>query len=177
VKDGRYVVRTNRTLDYYRDIRDVCYKHLSGYRNATGEKARELAVILGWAVRLLRYYRTEAGKAELAARQRAAESQRLKQEQPRPVTTPSPQPSPPRGPSTTKPTGPSRPARVEAERESVTLVTAAKGGKARVRTEQGEEIPCTNLPAYPPPKPGRVVRADVTREDGRAVKAVFKGWM
>jgi hypothetical protein len=65
---------------------------------------------------------------------------------------------------------------VETERESVTLITPAKGGKARVRTGQGEEIPCSNLPLYPPAVPGAVFAADVTREGGHGVKAVFKGW-
>lgn len=57
VKDGRYLVRSGRTLDYYRDIRDVCQQHLNTYRNAKGVKAKEMAEVLGWAVRLMRYYK------------------------------------------------------------------------------------------------------------------------
>lgn len=57
VKDGRYLVRSGRTLDYYRDIRDVCQQHLNSYRDAKGAKAKEMAEILGWAVRLMRYYK------------------------------------------------------------------------------------------------------------------------
>ena len=57
VKNGQHLVRTGRTLDYYRDIQDVCQQHLGSYRNAKEKKAEEMAQILGWAVRLMRYYK------------------------------------------------------------------------------------------------------------------------
>jgi len=176
VRDGRYLVRSGRTLDYYRDLREVCRQHLQDYRTATGERALELVDLLGWVVRFMRYYNTDAGKAELPERQRAGESRHPSREQPQPVPTPSSKQQLSIRPPTAKPVGPPAPARVETERESVTLITAAKGDKARVRTEQGEDIPCSNLPPYPPAMPGAVFAADVTREGGHGVKAVFKGW-
>jgi len=53
VSDGRAVVRSGRTLDYYRSIRDVCYKHLKPYE----EEPEQMAQVLGWVVRLMRYYK------------------------------------------------------------------------------------------------------------------------
>jgi hypothetical protein len=168
-RDGRYLARSGRTLDYYRDLREVCGQHLRDYRTASGERGRQLVEILGWAARLMRYYTTAVGEAELVARHRAAPTP------PQAEQRPSTADVPPRLPAR-QPTPPPPVPRVEIKRESVTLVAAVKGGKAQVRTAQGEEIMCTNLPAYPPSKAGDVCRADVTREGGKATKAVFKGW-
>jgi hypothetical protein len=55
VTEGGYLVRSGRTLDYYREIRRVCDKYLRPYR----DKPEEMAQILGWAVRLMRYYQIE----------------------------------------------------------------------------------------------------------------------
>jgi len=53
VDEGRAVVRSGRTLDYYRQIELVCRHHLSPYR----DDPETMAHILGWAARLMRYYR------------------------------------------------------------------------------------------------------------------------
>jgi cold shock CspA family protein len=55
VDEGRAVVRSGRTLDYYRQILDTCERHLAPYR----DDPETMAQILGWAVRLMRYYRAE----------------------------------------------------------------------------------------------------------------------
>jgi len=55
VQEGRAVVRSGRSLDYYRQIEEVCREHLTPYL----EEPQEMAQILGWAVRLMRYYRVE----------------------------------------------------------------------------------------------------------------------
>jgi len=55
VTKGGYLVRSGRTLDYYREIRRVCEMHLRSYQN----EPDEMAQILGWAVRLMRYYQIE----------------------------------------------------------------------------------------------------------------------
>jgi CspA family cold shock protein len=52
VQEGRAVVRSGRSLDYYRQIEEVCREHLAPYQ----EEPEEMAQILGWAVRLMRYY-------------------------------------------------------------------------------------------------------------------------
>ena len=57
VTDGGYLVRSGRTLDYYREIHRVCDKYLRDYR----DKPDEMAQILGWAIRLMRYYAAEPG--------------------------------------------------------------------------------------------------------------------
>ena len=51
VRDGRAVIRSNQTLDYYRNLLAACERHLSGMDVA------EMRQTLGWAIRLLRYYR------------------------------------------------------------------------------------------------------------------------
>jgi len=55
VSEGGYLVRSGRTLDYYREIRRVCDKYLRPYQ----DRPDEMAQILGWAVRLMRYYAIE----------------------------------------------------------------------------------------------------------------------
>jgi hypothetical protein len=51
VNNGRVVIRSNQTLDHYREIRDACQRHLRGM------DYDEMVHTLGWALRLLRYYR------------------------------------------------------------------------------------------------------------------------
>ena len=60
VTDGQQLVRSGRTLDYYREIRRVCDKYLRPYRDRSGEMAQ----ILGWAVRLMRYYQVRPAPAK-----------------------------------------------------------------------------------------------------------------
>jgi len=52
IAEGRTVVRSGRTLIYYRAIRDACRQHLAPYQ----DDPRAMAEILGWAVRLMRFY-------------------------------------------------------------------------------------------------------------------------
>jgi hypothetical protein len=168
-RDGRYLVRSGRTLDYYRNLREVCGQYLKDYKGATGERGEKLVEILGWAARLMRYYNTEAGKEELAAPQITAETSQLGREKLQAAHRP-------KEPELVKPVLHQAPACTEKKRELVTVITAPKGGKAQVRTAQGEEVPCSNLPVYPPAKPGDTCRAEVAYEGGRPVRAVFKGW-
>jgi hypothetical protein len=51
VQGGRVVIRSNQTLSYYRELLAACERHLRGMGKA------EMAQTLGWAIRLLRYYR------------------------------------------------------------------------------------------------------------------------
>jgi len=50
---ARAFVRSGRTLEYYRDIKEVCEKHIKGIKDM-----RQLVAILGWSVRLLKYHRS-----------------------------------------------------------------------------------------------------------------------
>jgi len=62
VTDGQQLVRSGRTLDYYREIRRVCDKYLRPYR----DRPNKMAQILGWAVRLMRYYQVRPAPAQPA---------------------------------------------------------------------------------------------------------------
>jgi predicted RNA-binding protein with RPS1 domain len=53
VNSGDAVVRSGRTLDHYRQILQVCERHLKGYQ----DEPQRMAQILGWAVRLMPYYK------------------------------------------------------------------------------------------------------------------------
>jgi len=55
IAEGQAVVRSGRTLDYYRAIRDVCRQHFMPYE----DDPQAMAWILGWAARLMRYYAVE----------------------------------------------------------------------------------------------------------------------
>lgn len=73
VREGRAVVRSGRTLDYYRHIRDVCHEHLMPFQ----EHPKEMAKVLGWAIRLMRYYRVEGQvRKEVARRARPKRTRR-----------------------------------------------------------------------------------------------------
>jgi len=65
IAEGRAVVRSGRTLDYYRAIRDVCRQYLTPYK----DDPRAMAQILGWAARLMRYYAIEGELAQMGHRQ------------------------------------------------------------------------------------------------------------
>jgi CRISPR-associated protein (TIGR03986 family) len=62
------------------------------------------------------------------------------------------------------------------KKEVVMLMEDVKAGKAKVRTQDGEIIPCSNFPPYPPGTAGMRCRASVTRRNGKAQSGIFKGW-
>jgi len=66
ISEGRAVVRSGRTLDYYRAIRDACRKHLTPYQ----DDPEAMAWILGWATRLMRYYAVESTLGQVVRRPR-----------------------------------------------------------------------------------------------------------
>lgn len=66
-QDGGVVIRSSRTLGYYRDLLAASERHLRGM------DADEMLQTLGWALRLLRYYRV----VPEAAREKAGQSQSL----------------------------------------------------------------------------------------------------
>jgi len=71
IAEGRSVVRSGRTLDYYRAIRDVCRQHLKPYE----DDPKAMAQILGWAARLMRYYAVEGKLGQQARPPRPAQRQ------------------------------------------------------------------------------------------------------
>jgi len=52
-ENGGAVVRSRRTLQYYYAIHEVCRRHLRDYQ----DDSKRMALILGWAVRLMRYHK------------------------------------------------------------------------------------------------------------------------
>lgn len=78
IAEGRAVVRSGRTLDYYRAIRDACHQYLTPYT----DDPQTMAQILGWAARLMRYYVVESKLGQQAKSPGVARRQRL----PRPPT-------------------------------------------------------------------------------------------
>ena len=54
INSGRALVRSKRTLDYYRNIQDACNRHLKDISDT-----RKLTEILGWTIRLMRFYKFE----------------------------------------------------------------------------------------------------------------------
>ncbi|MDQ3918308.1 MAG: hypothetical protein M3348_07505 [Acidobacteriota bacterium] len=183
VRDG-HLVRSKQTPRYYRNLSDVCGSRLHDFRSTTRESAWKLVGILGWAARLMRYYRSPEGQPELDSKRRSVGRVEFPQDAEATQARPQSEHEPPQGEVRPKrpapPPPPPRPKprpREETARETVTLVSAVKAGKALVRTKKDEEVTCTGMPSYPRASPGEVCRADVTREDGRALRAMFKGWI
>ncbi|HGJ67249.1 TPA: hypothetical protein ENS27_17955 [bacterium] len=52
IDNGSIVIRSDQTLGYYRNILRACNTHLKDYNNY-----KDMANVLGWAIRLMRYYR------------------------------------------------------------------------------------------------------------------------
>jgi cold shock CspA family protein len=52
IREGRAVVRSGQTMNYYRKIRSATQRHLKGYEN----RPVAMATVLGWTIRLMRYY-------------------------------------------------------------------------------------------------------------------------
>jgi CRISPR-associated protein (TIGR03986 family) len=101
----------------------------------------------------------------------------------KPITTPQNRGSAPTIKSPTEAASPASPKAQKPKQEEtttkkewVTLVEDVKGGKAKVQTEGGDIVSCSNFPPYPTGTAGTRCRADVTRQDGRAQRAIFKGW-
>jgi hypothetical protein len=85
-KDGRAVIRSGRTLTYYRELLLACERHL---RNMSAE---DMAQTLGWAIRLLRYYKAVPDEVSTPAQRQTAHSAAAKQAVP--ASTPKSAPVP-----------------------------------------------------------------------------------
>lgn len=92
VTNGQAVIRSRQTLDYYHNLQRACQHHLRGMAY------KEMALTLGWALRLLRYYRAVPWAAEEKAAERRAPGQAPRQAaaaEARTATSAPPQPAPP----------------------------------------------------------------------------------
>ena len=112
------------------------------------------------------------------------DSQRSQKSQPPERTTPVVEPNKPVQASRTVRTEPTKrvvipPPRplppVSQVRREVVILVMASGAKGRVRTQMEEDIPVSGLPFVPRLEAGTRCRADVERQNGKAVRAIFKG--
>jgi hypothetical protein len=165
-RDGRYFVRSNQTLGYYSSLEAACQKYLKEYEVAEGAQGQELVEILAWVARLMKYYGSQdVPKSGFINRDRKEHSHEANTSLPRPEPVKE-------EPIVAK--------KVEAEREriereKVTLASAPVGGKARIITQGGEEVPCKGFPSYGAPKRDETFNADITRRGEKAIHAKFKG--
>lgn len=73
VKNGHVVIRSQQTLTYYQEMLRACQRHLQPLQN----DYEQMAQTLGWALRLLRYYRAVPEAAqEKAAQEKIAQRRR-----------------------------------------------------------------------------------------------------
>ncbi len=73
VNNGFAVVRSNQTIQYYRDILAACDQCLRDYE----DKPEQMAQVFGWAVRLMRFYRVAPKHVKPA--KRTAETSTVKE--------------------------------------------------------------------------------------------------
>jgi len=96
VTNGNVVLRSGRTLGYYRDLQQACRRHLRPLQ----DDYNQLVLTFGWSLRLLRYYRV----VPEAAREKATRD-------PRPAPRATAQPVQSTRPARSKqPAQPTRPA-------------------------------------------------------------------
>jgi len=62
-KNGRQIGHSQRTSDYYETIENTCSKYLKAYQ----DNATIMLQILGWASRLMRYYKNSDSIGEITA--------------------------------------------------------------------------------------------------------------
>lgn len=110
VNNGRVVIRSGRTLGYYRELLAACERHLGPLK----DDYEQMLLTFGWSLRLLRYYRAvpEAAKehktqqrqqshpAPQAAQKRSTQERQQSRpepaqpQQPEPAAQPAPKPKP-----------------------------------------------------------------------------------
>lgn len=97
VNNGEAVIRSRRTLGYYRDLLAACERHLRGLDAPTARYT------LGWAIRLLRYYKavpqSERPSFGRIGGVRESEPARNVEERTAPPVEQAPAPSKPVGPA------------------------------------------------------------------------------
>ena len=138
------LVRSSQTQKFYQNIQEACKTHLYEVSD-TGE----ILTILGWSLRLMRYYRVEPERA--AEEQRRPQAPRQTAE-PRPTQTPQP------------PKEPEKPKVKVGDRVNATILK--KGALeviVQLQTDENEEL-VFERPYYPS-KVGATVKLRVTGVD------------
>ena len=123
------LIRSRQTQRFYRNIQEACEKHLHDISNTS-----EILAILGWSLRLMRYYRVEP--------ERAVEEQRHPQA---PQQTPEPRPTQ----TPQQPKEPEKPKVKIGDRVNATILKK-DGFKVTVQlqTDENEEL-IFERPYYP----------------------------
>ena len=132
-------IRSDQTPEYYQKIQNACKEHLSDVSDTS-----ELMIVLGWGMRLMRYYRAEQGRAFGEQR-----PQKPKQ-RPKPASVQTPQP----------PKEPEKPKLKVGDRVNATVLKkGAIDVTVKLQTDEKEEI-VFGYPYYPG-KVGEQVRLKV----------------
>ena len=147
------LIRSRQTQRFYQNIQEACQQHLRAINDAS-----ELLTILGWSLRLMRYYRVEP--------ERATEAQRRPQEprqtsKPRPTQTPQP------------PKEPEKPKIRVGDRVNATILKKA-GSKITVRlqTDENQEL-VFERPYYPGLVGAKIkLRVQGVNKDGEVIKVI-----
>ena len=146
-------IRSGKTQRYYQDIQKSCKKHLGSISDVS-----ELIFILGWCMRLMRYYKVEP--------KRATEEQRRPQA---PVKAPKiPLTQTPQPPKVTK-----EPKIKVGDRVSATILKKA-GSKVTVRlqTDENQEL-VFERPYYPGLVGAKIkLRVQGVNKDGEVIKVI-----
>ena len=147
------LIRSRQTQRFYRNIQEACQKYLRDISD-TGE----ILTVLGWSLRLMRYYSVEP--------ERAAEAQRRPQE---PRQTPEPRPTQTQQLSKT----PEKPKVKVGDKVNATVLKK-DGFKVTVRLQTDEnEVLVFERPYYPK-KVGEKIKLRVhgVNESGRVTKII-----
>jgi hypothetical protein len=164
IKKGVSFVRTKKMAWAHKTLAEKLPSLLDSGRNAELQ-----ALMLGWVVRLMKYYKSKAGAEELSLR---GDVDSLEHEISHPVIDAHNGSRIIHKKQIAKSVKPL----TKTMRETVTLIEPPKSGKANVLTSEGQGIPCASISSYPAAVVGDTCRADVTYEGNKAIRAVFKGW-
>ena len=156
------LIRSRQTQRSYRNIQEACQKHLHNT-----SKTDELLCILGWSLRLMRYYRVEPKRA--VQEQRLPRATRVQQESQQQFQKPKPQSAP-----TSKPFQQSEKPKVKVgDRINATLLKkAGMEVTVQLQTDLNEEV-IFERPYYPGMIGAQIkVRVLAVNESGQVTKVV-----
>ena len=178
------LIRSQQTQRFYQNIRDACQTHLGNISDPS-----ELLEVLGWSIRLMRYYRVEPKRA--VDEQRAPDVKTPKPERVKPLRSESlrPVPEPPRPslirseslqavPEPLRPEPmpqPQTPAPLVKIGERVPAIIQSKQGhKVTVKLQASHSEEVTFEQPYYPGQVGAKVRVKVQAigSDGRVTKVI-----
>ena len=146
------LIRSRQTQRFYQNIQDACKKHLYDINDTT-----ELLRILGWSLRLMRYYRVEP--------ERATEEQRPPQQQQPPKLRPTPTPQPPKKPEKPK---------VKVGERVNAMILKKDGFKVTVQLQTDENEELVFERPYYPGKVGTQIKLRVqgVNQNGQITKVI-----